>query len=365
MTKKSIKDPISICFVMPKAYCLFNPEVEGVFGGSEVDLYYLSTELAKDANYNVSFIVADYGQPPLEQRENVTLIKSLNFTQNPLIGARKIWKALKKADAQIYMTKTPSPGVPLIAWFCRKHNRHFAYRTAHSDECDGTFLKKKYLLGKSFVWGLRQAKLVFAQTQSDADSLLKTTNVASTVIPNGHRMPGLSERTRDTILWVGRSVEFKNPHRFLELASQFPNEHFTFICQKATNDVGYDELIAQAGNIENLTHIPRAPFHEMDSYFLRAKVFVNTSRAEGFPNTFIQAGKAGVPILSLKVNPDSYLNRHQCGVCADGNWDNFLEGLSKLLNGDAWQCFGQNAHKYIAKKHDIAKIVGNYQDLLN
>ena len=63
MTEKFIDNPISICFVMPKAYCLFNPEVEGVFGGSEVDLYYLSTELAKDEDYHVSFIVADYGQP--------------------------------------------------------------------------------------------------------------------------------------------------------------------------------------------------------------------------------------------------------------------------------------------------------------
>ena len=151
---------IRICFVCPKAYCLFNPDVDGVFGGSEVDLYYLATELAKDVNYSVSFIVGDYGQPPVETRENVALIKSLNFTQNPLIGARKIWQALKETDAQFYMTKTASPGVPLIAWFCRRHERRFVYRTAHSDECDGVFLKKKALLGKAFVWSLRQAKLV-------------------------------------------------------------------------------------------------------------------------------------------------------------------------------------------------------------
>ena len=60
-----MENKIKVCFVCPKAYPLFNETVEGVFGGSEVDLYYLGTELAKDGDFDVSFVVADYGQPPL------------------------------------------------------------------------------------------------------------------------------------------------------------------------------------------------------------------------------------------------------------------------------------------------------------
>ncbi len=51
--------PVKVCFVSPKAYPLFNPDCNGAFGGAEVDLCLLSTELAKDQNFHVAFITAD------------------------------------------------------------------------------------------------------------------------------------------------------------------------------------------------------------------------------------------------------------------------------------------------------------------
>jgi hypothetical protein len=85
---------IRVCFISPKAYPIFNPEVKSVFGGAEVDTCMIATELAKDEAFVVSFIVADYGQPQEEVRENVRILKGLDFRQNPLVGARKIWNAL-------------------------------------------------------------------------------------------------------------------------------------------------------------------------------------------------------------------------------------------------------------------------------
>ena len=58
--------PIKVCFVCPKAYPLFNPSICKLFGGAELDLYLLACELTKDENYEVSCIVADYGQEKIE-----------------------------------------------------------------------------------------------------------------------------------------------------------------------------------------------------------------------------------------------------------------------------------------------------------
>ena len=46
-------------------------DCNGVFGGAEVDLYLLGTELAKDQNFHVTFITADWGQPEEEIREQI------------------------------------------------------------------------------------------------------------------------------------------------------------------------------------------------------------------------------------------------------------------------------------------------------
>ena len=69
----------------------------------------------------------------------------------------KVWRAMKAADADVYVLKTASPGVPLAAMFCKLNGKKLVYRTAHRRECDGSYIKGHPLLGKGFVWGLKKA----------------------------------------------------------------------------------------------------------------------------------------------------------------------------------------------------------------
>lgn len=362
MTLISEEKRVSVCFVSPKAYPLFDPQCEGVFGGAEVDLYHLGMELAKDKRFFISFVTADYGQRDDQIIKGIRLIKSLDFGKNSLSGACKIWKALKKANAEIYVIKTASSGVPLLAKFCSFYKRKFIYRTAHQDECDGTYMKQHPLLGRMFVKALRRADIVFAQNTSDAEKLKSLYGIDSSVIANGHYLPDLTEQfKRDSILWVGRSADFKQPQLFLELPGKFPNEKFIMICPQAVGDTEYESLKSRADAIDNLQLIQRVPFGEIDSYFKRAKVFVNTSRAEGFANTFIQACKWGGAIASLNVNPDDFLTRYSCGVVCGGSMEHLVEGLAKLLDKDRYIEIGQNGRKYVEDNHDITKIIELYK----
>ena len=101
MIENQMNRAVRVCFVSPKAYPLFNRSVEGIFGGSEVDLYYLATELAKDDNFQVSFITGDYGQHEVETTENVKLIKSTDFDKNAAAGALRIGQALRRAGLRL------------------------------------------------------------------------------------------------------------------------------------------------------------------------------------------------------------------------------------------------------------------------
>ena len=352
-----------VCFVSPKAYPIFNPDIESVFGGAEVDTYMIAIELAKNDSFEVSFIVADYGQPQEEVRENVRILKGLDFRQNPLVGARKIWNALKQADADVYMMKTASPGVPLVQYFCKKHNRRLIYKTAHQRECDGSYLKKHPLLGRFFIRSLKKADAVITQNESDTESLLKLFGIASTTIPNAHRIPESTGIERKSILWIGRSIGFKHPERFLKLAKSFPKERFIMICQRATGDTQYDELIAAATNIENLEFLERVPFGKVDGYFEQAKVFVNTSDSEGFPNTFIQACKTATAILSFGVNPDNFIDKHHCGLTCDFSREKMTESLKAMLQDEEAIKFGRNGRSYVEATHDIVKIIERYKDI--
>ncbi len=353
---------LHVCFVAPKAYPLFNPEVESVIGGAEVDLYYLSTELARDNDFAVSFLVADYGQPPREKREGVELVKGIDFRQSSLRSAWRIWRTLGRIDAQVYLLATASPGTAITQAFCRRRKRAFVFRTESSMDCDGTYLREHPILGRLYARSLRRAQAIVAQNQRDAESLLATIGAASTVVPNGHRLPELTARPRETILWVGRSAAVKRADLFIRLAQEMPGRHFTLICQRATGDEHYDELVAQAKTLANLTFIPRVAFHEIGRYFAAAQVFVNTSDAEGFPNTFVQACCSGTPMLSLNVNPDGFLDTYHCGRCAGGDWERFKHQLEELLGPAGPEC-GAHARRYVEEHHDVTKIIGTYKSL--
>jgi glycosyltransferase involved in cell wall biosynthesis len=344
---------IRVCFISPKAYPIFNPDIESVFGGAEVDTYMIATELAKDENFEVSFIVADYGQPDEEDRENIRIIKSLNFSRNPITGAIQIWKALKQADADRYMMKTASPGVPLVQCFCQKYKRQFIYKNANSGECNGTYLRQHPVLGRFFIRSLKNASQVIAQNQRDRDNLKDYFSIESQVVPNGHRIPQAVSADKHTILWVGRSAQVKRPRRFLELAAAMSQEAFVMICQRATGDTGYDMLKTDAEKIVNLTFIERVPFHEVDRYFEQAKVFVNTSDSEGFPNTFIQACKASTAILSYTVNPDNFLDKNQCGFSCNGEMSILKDKLTEILCENNYQEYGNNGLSYVKNNHDM------------
>lgn len=361
--------PIRICLIAPKAYPLFNPQADGVVGGAEVDLYYLATELARDEEIQVSFLCADYGQAAEETWEGVRVLRTVDFKRNQLTGALQIWRGLRRADAQICMIKTISLGMFLVALFCRCYKRHFVFRSSNTGSCDGRYLQAHPIQGRIYRWALGSAAGVFVQNQSDAEQLLKTTGVKAMAVPNGHRLlPKPNSNKRDTILWMGRSVAIKRPELFLDLARALPERQFTMICQRATGDQNYDPLCQRARGIDNLEFIGSVPFTKVHTYYQRAQVLVNTSDAEGFPNAFIEACQHAVPIVSLNVNPDGFLDTQGCGICCHGDMDRLVADLDTLLAGDGHKAMGTQARCYLEQHHDVAPIAARYkaffQDLL-
>lgn len=352
-----------VCFIAPKAYPLFNPNIKKVFGGAEVDLYFLATELAKDENFAVSFITADYGQQDIETIENVRIIKSLDFNKNPLIGAIKVWQAMNTADSQIYFQEAVSWGTLLVALFCASHKRAFVYRTANQGESDGTYFNRKRMLKKAFSWSLHNAGAVIVQNEIDRENMLTSMDTDSIVIPNGQRLLESGQNKRDTILWVGRSTPLKRPELLIKLAENFPDENFTMICQQATGDENYTALLAEAEKVDNLQFIRAVPFADIGTCFQRAKVFVNTSDSEGFPNTFIHACNCAAPILSLKVNPDDFIKRYNCGMSCDDDWQRLLDSLKEMLVDEHYLEMGENGKKYAEEHHDLTKIIKQYKEL--
>ena len=357
------KRKIRVCFVSPKAYPIFEPQVESVFGGAEVDLYLLATELAKDDRFDVRFIVGDYGQPDLEIRENVTLYKSVDVQKSYILQGHKIWNALKRAEAQVYMHEACSLGTALAAIFCKTHHRAFVYRTASSLEASGQH-SGRWSIRRPFIqWAFRKADVFIVQNEQDAANALRTIGRNAMIVKNACRIHPVDQIEKKGILWVGRSKHVKRPDLFIELAKTFPHIPFTMICQRSLDDGDYASLVESAEKIPNLKFLKRVPFQDVDRFFEQAEIYVNTSDSEGFPNTFVQSCKAKTAILSLNVNPDGFLDEHNCGHCAGGNWELFTNTLKTWSQTVQVAELGENGQNYIKSHHDIATIILQYKNI--
>jgi glycosyltransferase involved in cell wall biosynthesis len=367
MSKKNIK----ICFISLKAYQLFNQKINSTFGGAEVQMSFLAKELAKKEGYKVFFVVGDYGQSKEDNFEGVKVLRFMNFIEHGIfkkfLAFVKYYLFLKKISADIYISTTSNPSVGATSLFCKANNKKHIHRNASREGVDGGFIKKNGILGKVFKYGLKNASKIIVQNKEDQNTLYETHKLNSEVIKNSFFLEKSNEiKDKNYILWVSRCDPLKNPQLFLNLAQKFPKEKFVIICPQSQGHAKfYEEIKSKANKINNVQFIDFVPFDKIQAYYNEAKIFVNTSDYEGFPNTFIQSCIAETPIVSLNVNPDNFLNKYNCGYCAEGDFDKLAQQTEKLLKDKKdWQEKSKNARKYVKENHDIKKNIERFKKVL-
>lgn len=357
---------VKICFFSRSAYPLFNPLCKATFGGAEVDLYLISKEIAKDRLFECHFITGDFGQKNLEKISNVTLHKSYKFEDNKLIQIFKLIKKIITVNADVYVQEGASAGTGVICFICKLLGKKFVYRTASDIDCNGVFIKDNYIEGLLYKFGIKNASLVITQNFENKTQLKNNFNIESIVIKNAIEIPNkyINIKNKEYVLWVGRSETLKQPELFLKLASKISLTKFIIICPKANyNSVNIEELNKKAKEIPNVEFINSVPFDEIGKYFERAKIFVNTSKYEGFPNTFVQSAANSVAIFSLNVNPDNFIVNEKCGFFANGDFDLLQKKIIETLEDETKLVdYSNNSLAYAKRNFDIFKIVEQYKE---
>ena len=352
---------INICFIAPKAYSLFTGKkyTAGLFGGGEVQLYLLAREFATKKTLDVNFIVADYGQESFEKYDGITVIKSFRFSDPSLIKNIRFLTCFMRVNSDVYIQRALDPASGMIAVLCKLLRKRFIYMVAHNRETDGGYEKNEGML-KALLANIvfKYAEVIIVQNTIQKDLVYKNKRRDSILIKSGYYINDFKTRKDDYILWVGRSEQWKQPELFIRLAKLNMGFRFKMICPQAFNNRGfrYSSLKKKVLGVENLEFIEYVPFDEIDEYFQKAKIFVNTSTKEGFPNTFVQAAKNSTPIISLNVNPDNFLNEYNCGFFCNNDFNELNNELNRILSdGDLYNRMSDNACNYAKENHDMEK----------
>jgi glycosyltransferase involved in cell wall biosynthesis len=183
-------------------------------------------------------------------------------------------------------------------------------------------------------------------------------------IPADARQQWPQRKKRACVLWIGRADGFnKRPLLMLEVARACPDIAFTMIVNKGSPSV-FETLLRTLP--ANVTLIERVPHHAIWDYYRNARLLVNTSTYEGFPNTFLQAAVSGAVVVSLQVDPENILTEKGCGVCAGGDFEALVRAVRGLWDDETLaERYAETFLRYVRDNHALENQGRKFEALLD
>jgi glycosyltransferase involved in cell wall biosynthesis len=165
-------------------------------------------------------------------------------------------------------------------------------------------------------------------------------------------------------LWVSNIRAFKRPDLALQLAERLPDVRLHMIGGTQPGEEAYFEAIrARAAGLPNVTFHGPLSYQEVNAYMSRARVLVNTSDAEGFPNTYLQAWSRGTPVIAF-FDPDGVIAGEGLGRAVHG-LEEMIGALRELLPiGDAWHSASRRCSRYVSVRHGRAALQAYVEALI-
>jgi len=280
----------------------------------------------------------------------------------------------KQVDADVYCGFGVSPLTAEIAAFCRKSGKRFLLFAGSDIDFSAKYRPEAREVnpdgprGDICYYALMHADLILTQTDTQRKILQERFGRGGFTLRNpvdlSDSFPGPWEgRVPGKIaLWIGKSDRIKRPEILLQLALAFPESEFVMVLNRSDPDIFQAVLRNKPPNVQVLEWVS---FREAERLFARAFILINTSLFEGFPNTFLQAGKHGVPLLSLQVDPEGFIERCACGIVAQGSFDQLVEGFA-LIHADQARrsLFARNIRAYVQEHHALTEKIHQLDQLL-
>jgi glycosyltransferase involved in cell wall biosynthesis len=360
---------MKVCFVALGIYPSLNA-ASGIerIGGAELQQIFIGRGLQQQG-FDVSYVTTDHGQPDREIIGGMTLYKSY-CEEEGISGFRffyprlvRIWQALRRADADVYYCRAAGFLPGLLRLFCRLYRCKFVFAGAS----DTDFIPGRELIRFSrdrflYRFGLRRASAIIVQSNYQNKLLWSNYRLKGTVINNffDGEVLSIPSHEQQEILWVSTLRQWKSPLLFVELARSFPGERFVMIGgPDHSNPALYDEVKKQCAVLPNFEFLGFQSLDKTEGHFDRCKIFVNTSVHEGFPNTFLQAWRRGIPVVSY-VDPDGLIRQHRLGVSIE-NEQQMEEAIAKLLTSHGE--YHSRITEYFRENHS-GRVIDKYYSLL-
>ncbi len=343
-------------------------------GGAEVMTYQYASEFARNG-WRVFFftksgvkITDDFDDKHIEV---ITYSK-----KNSLRIYFKFFRLMiiEKINVVFFRNNTIALGV--LALFQNLLNYKLIWSVKHDDKCGkyaSTEKLRKYwnesipilkrvkyfLMDKVFRYGVQHAHIILAQNNFQKDTIFSVFKKSSIINYSSTHIPCYNLKRENIILFIATMKDFKRPHLFCEIAGEYSKSSYNFkIIGKNFIDSKKSITLLENMKLNNVEYLGQLELEEVRQYLDKSKLLINTSSAEGFPNTFVQAFSHGVPVITLGVNPDNLIDNYNLGfVCKNKNSE-VIQKINLLMEDkNLWNNYSQSCYNYSKEHLDITKNI--------
>ena len=351
--------------------CLISVEIFawGKYGGFGRSTRMIGRELSL-RGIDVTAVVPRRGaQKPVEELDG---IKVLGFEPANPFSAIELYR---QADADIYHSQEPSFGT-YLAQYVKPKRKHiitfrdtrntkdwwieFLYPSKNSLQVLSNILYENNFLVSRAVC---QADALFSASKSIQDKAKKKYRLKKDVVflPSPVPFSEKGEKSKSPlVIFLGRFDRRKRPHKFFDLAKEFPHVHF--LAMGAGRDPVWqkelEEKYAKQKNLELLGFINQFDEDGLSKLLSEAWILINTSKREGLPTSFIEAAGHKCAILS-NINADNFSEKFGYHV----KDDDFRKGLAFLLENNRWQEKGKKGYAYVKNLFSVEKAMEKHIEI--
>lgn len=341
-----------------------------VMGGAQYQMKCLVDELVNRNQLEVIYLAREVNPHYSPQGYKIAQIAKPGRINRYgfFFDTRELLRILKKLRPDVIYQRGLQSYTGISAYYAKKWNSRFIFHIAHDyDVAPALFAQfspreyLKLLEKKIGEYGLRNANSIVAQSRHQGELLKKNYGrTPDIVIPNFHPIP--SEHIEKPIepirvVWIANFKPTKRPEMFIRLAEdlQYLGD-VEFIMIGRSGGSIYNNLHSKISGQTNLKYLGEQPIDEVNRILSSSHIFVNTSIAEGFPNTFIQAWMRKVPVVSACVDIDDVLKDEQIGFC-DGTYEGLKSSVELLIRDNGLrQAIGERAHQYALSRHSLGNV---------
>ena len=359
-----------------KKICFFIPVHSSArMGGAEYQARLVLDALCNKDGYSIYYLCRRTAPDFIAQGYQIQKVGNNRETKKfeRFFDAFRFYTALKNIRPQIIYQNVGCLYTGVGAYYAKKYGSKFIWHIASDDDVKPQWkknLKRKLMTIPDRIllnYGIRNADIIAGQTQYQ-NSILKKRfkRKCDTYIPVGHPFPNeeIEKPGRVSVLWIANLKPLKQPEVFVRLAKALGNDCNASFVMIGRHGWGkwFAQLTEEIENMPNIEYVGELTQDQVNRYLDKSHILVNTSRYEGFSNTFVQAWLRRVPVVSLNVDPDNILVRKSIGFHS-GTFTGLCRDVRVLVEnktlreemGDRARCFARANH---SAEIMVEKVIG-------